>query len=332
MTVTDHIDPISIEHIASHARLDKLALVWGEHVADGPPAGPPGVSFSLWSAVLDKPWLQWHPGQMPDLSMYDVFLINLFHTHDSTHAQQIRDRYPKAKIIVSPDPLLDMVLTHPEWINMFDQMKIADFVACRTMTECAFYSVMLRVPCIYLSSPIGPTEWYMPYRDLPKEDLIVTLDHGFTNGITAPNVAGLANVQRQLRMKVVYVATRDYTQAYAQRAGLQAEFRGYVGLHELASLTAKARLCVDLYASHSVGRQAILSAAVGTPCITSTLCADTPGIKINPFDGLSRLALLAEQMVANSEAFRVMGFADVQEKFSFEASKKRLLDLMERLL
>lgn len=307
---------------------DSLALVWGESVNDLPPAGPPGVSFSLWSTVAGTSWLQWKPGKMPDLANKKVFLVNLFHTPDSTHAQQIRARYPQAYIIVSPDPLIDQIMAHPEWTNMIEQMKIADLIACRTTVECQIYHTLLGKPTAYLSSPIGPDDWYMPYRSIAKENFILALDHGFSPNYTMLNVAALAQFQRDWgrTYAVLYASEREWTRKYAQQVGLKAEFLGNVPFLKMTELTAKARVCLDLYTCHSVGRQAILCAAVGTPIITSKFCVDAPGTKIDPFCDVSFVAPKIASMHNDFEqcqAIRNAGFERVKA-FSFSASRERL--------
>src|SRR5258708_12919997 len=127
----------------SVSMLNSVAIVWGENSNPSPPAEPPGISFSLWSAVLRKPWLKWRLGEMPDLSEYKFFLINLFQTEDSTHAEQIRARFPDAYIIISPDPSLDLVLMHTDWMNMNRHMQFSDLIPSRTHAQCHFSDNML---------------------------------------------------------------------------------------------------------------------------------------------------------------------------------------------
>jgi hypothetical protein len=311
---------------------DRVAFVWGENVSgDGPLTRSPSVSVALWPEVLGCASLRWCEGQMPDISGYDLFLVNLFHTADSTHIAQIRAAQPEAVIVAMPDAPVDQVLSTPEWIEMFRQMALADLIGGRTVYDCQVYGTLLHKPVAWLPSPIGPTEWYLPFRELPKEDYIVAQDHGWTCAMSAHNVAALAAIQRQTGLRVVYAQAFDYTKAYARLAGLEAEFHDHIRFGEFVDLTARARLSVDLYARHSYHRHAVLCAMVGTPVVASAWthpdeCAVVPA---DPFE-IEAAVDLALDMLAHPAIFRRAGYA-AAERFSFEASRCRVEQLMERV-
>jgi hypothetical protein len=181
----------------------RVAFVWGTGQG-GTPAGPPSVSVSLWPHVLGCPMLRWgFEADCPDLTPYDVFLVNMFATLDGTHIEQIRRARPEATIIAMPDPSLDLVLMIPEWFPMVQQMAMADIIGGRTAHDCAVYGALLRKPTFCLPSPIGPTEFYAKFRDLPKSDYILALDHPMQPDMVAHNVAALAAIQRENECRVL---------------------------------------------------------------------------------------------------------------------------------
>jgi hypothetical protein len=310
---------------------EQVAFVWGENMSgNGPLTGSPSVSVALWPEVLSCAALRWAEGQMPDISGYDVFLVNLFHTPDSTHIAQIRKAKPDAVIVAMPDPSLDLVLLHPEWMPMLEQMALADRIGGRTVFDCEVYGELLNKPTTWLPSPIGPTEWYAPYRELPKEDYILSLDHPMDPYSSAHNVAALAAIQRETGMRVLYASARDATRQYARLAGLEAKWFDWVPFGDFVAMTAKARLSVDLYARHSYHRHAVMCAMVGTPCVAS----GWSGIELDhttvrsPFctgDAVTR----ALNLLAYHSYVRESGFELVEYDFGFEASRQRIAALLE---
>lgn len=310
---------------------ERVAFVWGENVSgDGPLTRSPSVSVALWPEVLGCASLRWAEGQMPDISGYDVFLVNLFHTPDSTHIAQIRAAKPDAVIVAMPDPSLDLVLMHPEWMPMIEQMALADWVGGRTVYDCEVYGELLNKPSIWLPSPIGPTEWYAPYRELAKEDYIVALDHPMDPYTSGHNVAALAAIQRETGIRVLYASAREATKQYAHLAGLQAEWFDWVPFGDFVSMTARARLSVDLYARHSYHRHAVVCAMVGTPCVTSSwsgIAFKWIGMP-SPFatgDAVGE----ALAFIEHGELIRQQGFELVEKAFGFEASYQRIVSLLE---
>ena len=320
------------------ADFSRVAFVWGT-AQGGTPAGPPSVSVSLWPHVLDCPLLRWgtNDAALPcplDLSPYDVFLVNLFMTGDAHHIEQIRRARPDATIIAMPDPSLDLVLAHPDWMPLLRQMQQADVIAGRTVHDYEVYRALFAgKSCAYLPSPIGPTEYYMQWRDYQNEDYIVTQDHPLTPGAEAQNVAALALIQKATGMKVVYAAARNHTREYAEMAGLEAEWHGHINFFEFVELTARARLCVDIYARHSYHRQGVLCAMVGTPCVGSTWCGVTGHPQVNPMHPAQAereaLALLNDRRYY--ERVRQQGFRVVEANYTFDACRERLARVIDSI-
>jgi hypothetical protein len=314
--------------------LDNVIFVWGENVNPAPPAPPPTVSVSAWPFLFGKTWLKWDTlADAPPASYTaEVAFVNLFHTSDSTHIEQIKRLNPHCTVVAMPDPCLDLVLSHPDWGPMWEQMALADLIGGRTHADCAVYGTLLGKGTVYLPSPIGPDEFFIPYRNLPRDDYLLTLDHPMQPGMVAQNVAALAAIQRQTGIRVLYAAARDHTRHLARLASLTATFMGNVGWLDFVDLTARARLCVDVYARHSYGRQAVLSAMVGTPFVGSDYCKDAPGEMANPFDPLAIASEACSYLsLGPSRVETQYNYAHVAREFSFTASRARLLQILDRI-
>ena len=89
-------------------------------------------------------------------------------------------------------------------------------------------------------------------------------------------------------------------------------------------------MCVDMYASHSYGRQQVLCAMVGTPCVGSKWCADAPGRKIDPVDP-EAAAAEAKDFLDDGylcETTISTGFMYVERDYSFAASQRRIESIL----
>lgn len=312
--------------------MNNLVLVWAESKSNPGPANPPTISVSAWAAALGLPWQRWNTkyiDTMPtSVREARVAIVNVFHTDDSLHVQQIKSVNPDCYVVACPDASLDMVLMHPEWPHFWQQLAAADAIGGRTHTDCTFYGNMLQKPAFWLPTCIGPTGWFEPYRDLPRGDYVLSLDHGFAPPNTAANVTALAHLQRQTGCKVVYVAERNWTPRYAQLAGLVADFRGHVDFTDMVDLTARASLCVDMYASHAIGRQAILCAMVGTPCVTSDWCEKIDLLGIDLYD--SRATADFAQAVPHWHRPHY-GYQHVEQNYSFVAFRRHVDGMLTRI-
>lgn len=306
---------------------ENVAFVWGENVSEGPLPSSPSVTVALWPKVLECASLRWRDGQMPDVSGYDLFLVNLFHTADSTHIAQIRAAKPEAVIVAMPDPSLELVLMRPEWMPMLEQMALADWIGGRTGYDCQVYGALLNKRTVHLPSPIGPTEWFAQFRDVAKEDYIIALDHPMDPYMSAHNVAALAAVQRETGMRVVYTAARESTKEYARLAGLEAEWHGHVRFPEFVEMTAKARISIDLYARHSYHRHAVVCAMVGTPIVASTWTHPDRGFMAPGIFDIHDAKVTALNLLRSSDEqyqiARCIGFEEA-ERFGFERSRARM--------
>ena len=314
-----------------------IALVWGENESTNNPAKSPSVSVSLWSEIIGSEWNRWDTSDIcnvPDtVRTCKVALVNLFHTADSIHIEQIRQVNLSCYILACPDPSLDLVLSNPSWMNMYKQMQLADAVGGRTHADCDVYGTLLNKPTYYFPSPIGLTEWFLPYRELPKSDYLLTLDHAFAPANTVCNVAAVAAIQRKTGLRVLYAAEREWTKEYAQLAELECEWLGCVPFTEMVDLTARAKLCVDIYSSHSYGRQQVVCGMVGTPIIASEWCEDAPGYHVNPFHPEREMnyALNYLNDPVNYQDAREQGYRWVDNAFSFDASDARLRMLLRQI-
>lgn len=318
--------------------MDNVVFVW-DTAQGGEPAGPPSVSVSLWPHLFGKQWLRpkivnGFGAHMLPVEAWEanVAFVNIFHTTDSTGIQEIKKMNPDCYVIAMPDAPVDLVLEHPEWRNMHQQMALADAIGGRTDVDCDVYGTLLNKPTYYLPSPIGPTEYFAKFRQIPKEDYILSLDHSMSPTNTYCNVAALAAIQRETGIRVLYANEAPWTREYAALAGLKAEWLGKVPFDRFIEITAKARLCVDLYARHSYGRQQVLCAMVGTACVGSSWCENAPGFKNDPFDPQYAAETAIEYLTDKDEmAIAVIdSWAAVQE-FTFDRSRQRLLHILESI-
>jgi hypothetical protein len=314
------------------SEFERIAWVWCENASlPQQPANPPSVGVAMHPHLYGSPWLRWREGEMPDLAPYDALFLNLFHTADSTHAAQIHQRYPDKFLVAMPDANLDLTLMHPQWFNLWEQIAACDLIAGRTHEDCAVYSAFFNKPAVWMPSPIYPLAYFAQLRDTPKADFILTQDHAMHDGLFMQNVAALALIQRETGMKVVYAAARDQTERYAELAGLYAEFPGHVPFFDFIDLTARARVCVDMYTRHSFHRQALLCAAVGTPMVGSEYSSYTGHPQVDPFNPEQALATV-ERLLGNEDDYREtqqLGYEVVVESYGAEACRRRLRNLLE---
>lgn len=310
---------------------DDVVFAWGT-MQGGEPAAPPTVSVSAWPALLGTQWIR----DVRDERLYnaEIAFVNLFHTSDSIHIQRIKERNPACYVVAMPDAPVEVICANAEiWPNVFYQLSQADAIAGRTQADCDVYGALFNKPSYYFPSPIGPDDFFAPFWDTPKEDYVISLDHSFAIRNTTLNVAALAVLQRKTGCRIIYAAERDWTPFQAKLAGLDVEFRGYVNFFDFVELTAKAKLCVDMYAAHSYGRQAVLCGMVGTPCVTSFALEDAPGVHINEYTPYA--AARQAQAMLDSETLwnhvRARSRAAVKTKFSFDACRRRAFGIIEQI-
>lgn len=307
-------------------------MVWGENISGGQPANPPSVGVAMWKDVLPCDLLRWTPDNPPDFNRYDVYLVNIFQTDDSTHCEQIRRARPDALIVGMVDPKIDLVLLHPEWTGIWQQLSFCDVIGGRTPSDCAVYGAFFHKPTVWMPSPIHPLDYFAELRDTPKDDFILAQDHPMNPSPSAHNVAALAAIQRATGLDVIYAAARDWTPDLAKRAGLRATFAGHVPFFDFIGLTARARLMVDLYLFHSYGRQNVLAAAVGTPVVGSSYTLPTGHPQVDPLNPQQALKT-ARMLLDNPGVYRhyqQRGYEAVERDFGVDACRARVRQLIAR--
>lgn len=310
-----------------------VLLVWGENVSGGQPARPPSAGVAMWAQVLGTEWVRWADTPPDAARTCRVALVNVFHTQDSTHCEQLRALNPNCYIIATVDPSLDIVLHTPVYAPLLRQLTFADLIGGRTEHDARVYGALLDKPSIWLPSPIGEMDYFAGFRATPKEDFIVTQDHPMLPNAVAHNVAALAKLQRATGLRVVYAAARFETRALADMAGLDAEFHDHIPFPDFVALTARARLCVDLYLRHSFHRHAVVCAAVGTPMVKSAWTCDTGHPDVDPLDP-DAACDLAERLLNNRSYYRwaqEAGYATVERLYSFAASRQRFAAILRTL-
>lgn len=313
---------------------DRVAFVWGT-AQGGEPAHPPSVSVSLWRDALDVPLLRWgDPADCPDLTPFDIFLVNVFPTSDGTHIEQIRAKRPDAKIIAMVDPTIDLILMNEHTIPMLRQLALADCIGGRTPADCQVYGSVFKQSAEWLPSPIGPTEFYLPYREvIKKQHQILALDHPMNPHQSLQSIAALTLIQHESDYEIVYAAAREITKQYAQIAGLRVEFREHVPFPEFVQLTAESKMCIDPYARTAYHRHAALCAMVGTPCITSQWTTDFGHPKVESPYSIYQICEEAEKLAIDDGWYnlvRAQGFYKVRQ-FDFEHSRDRMEQVINNL-
>jgi hypothetical protein len=289
------------------------------------------IGVGAWSNALQCDRLKWEQEPLPEVRNYKLFLVNLF--PQSQHISHIRTLNPDAVIVAMPDPHLERSLRDGN-LTMLEEMQKADIIGGRTREGCMVYGYLLNKPAVWMPSPID-VDFFVPLRDTPKEDFILTVDHRAEPNLTAQNVAAVAAVQRRYGLKVIYCKPVGNTLAYAKLAGLEADFRIKVPFSEFVHLIARAKFGIDMYAAHAQHRHGQAHAAIGTPIITSHWCNRTGHLVETPFNisavvhGFSELI---DERNTDYDAYQEMrenGFKVVDELYSFEAAQDRIRDLLE---
>jgi hypothetical protein len=285
------------------------------------------IGVGAWPNALQCDRVKWEQEPPPEVRNYKLFLVNLF--PQSQHISHIRTLNPDAVIVAMPDPHLERSLRDGN-LTMLEEMKKADYIGGRTEADCQVYGHLLNKPSVWMPSPID-IDYFVPLRDTPKEDFILTVDHRAEPNLTAQNVAAVAAVQRELGLKVVYCKPQGNTLAYARLAGLEADFRTKVPFTEFVHLIARAKFGIDMYAAHSQHRHGQAHAAIGTPLITSAWCNRTGHLSAEPFH-IKFVINAARELVEDSRLYdsaRQHSSMINEGLYGFEAAKSRIRDFME---
>jgi hypothetical protein len=130
---------------------------------------------------------------------------------------------------------------------------------------------------------------------------------------------------------VIYANATNHTRQVASAAGLTAEFPDKLPFAKFSALAARARIGIDLYAAHSMGRNGIVFAAVGTPCITSRTTQPAGHPQVDPWrpDDAVEEAL---ELIADPHQYRDTATAGYRaiEAYSIQATQARARALLER--
>jgi hypothetical protein len=284
------------------------------------------IGVGAWPNALQCDRVKWEQEPPPEVRNYKLFLVNLF--PQSQHISHIRTLNPDAVIVAMPDPHLERSLRDGN-LTMLEEMKKADYIGGRTEADCQVYGHLLNKPSVWMPSPID-IDYFVPLRDTPKEDFILTVDHRAEPNLTAQNVAAVAAVQRELGLKVVYCKPQGNTLAYARLAGLEADFRTKVPFSEFVHLIARAKFGIDMYAAHAQHRHGQAHAAIGTPLITSVWGNEFGHFVVDsPFSLQAVDAAICLHTSAYAyEVHQHRGFTRI-EQYGFEAAKSRIRDFME---
>ncbi len=316
---------------------ERLALVWTgqpEHTPVGAPAvGTCGLP--LYGSGLPCDVLAWQGNATPDLSKYSTFIVTAFGIGER-HISQIRAVRPNALIIAWPDPPPEHVFLPGLWGQRYElmlaELKLADGIAKRTPDggEMTVFAALADLPLIY-TPIIVLNDANRALRALPKEDYIFTTGHSWEPRYVAHQVAALTLIQRATGLRVVWIAETEQARALARIAGLQADFQGRVSVERFAELAARARLAVDPYHMHSVGRSELLCAGIGTPVIGSTTSIGGMALHVADAWRPDHIAQVALALLDNSDRYneyRQAGMDLVERLYSDVAVRRALQEVV----
>lgn len=316
----------------------RVAFVWGgfpEHTPQRHPEAPL-LGMDGMAGALGCDVLAWE-NEPPDLGRWDVFLVQMFNIGKHQVAQ-IRARRPGAFIVGLPDPppehVFDPGMTDRA-DSLLDELALCDVIGARCLDgrDTAVYAALLDKPWLAMPGPLQTAAWFGALsEEFESEDLIVTCDHSWNPQYTAGNVAAVARLQRETGWPVIYADATPQTQQMARAARMiDVTFYPKLPLADFAALAARARIGIDLYAAHSMGRNGIIFAAVGTPCITSRTTQSAGHPQVDPWRPdeavEAALALINDQgraieaVIAGDQAI---------EAYSVQATRERVGALLER--
>lgn len=299
----------------------------------------PQVSTLLWIEALgieSVPWNDKGTANIDGFDHIDLFLVNIW--ADAPSLSLLKARYPNAKYAALIDMPLEPAI-NGKHRGYFAEMEQADAIIALTPAIGSFLSTLLNKPAYTLRIPVAPTERWLPYRDMEREDYILALDHSYYP-TPAPTIAALAAIQRTTGLPVKFGASlkpegvREEIRYYVELAGLQVEFLPGKSFESFAQVTARARLCVDLVAHHTTGRHELFSAMIGTPCIGSRYTADTGQPQIEPYaidDAMSE----AESILGDVdyyESIRRAGYRETEKHHGYEAVYAQMQHIAEMLM
>lgn len=261
-----------------------ISMVW-TILPPGPIGYEPYIGTHHLHEIVNCDYTFWPEGRgMPNLSAYDVLIVNLF--EDMTHVEAIKRAYPRAWVIALPDSYFDEVFLQRDRgseARFIRQLKAADMIAYVSESNRQFYSAFNK-PMVKIPMPIGTPTYFEDARKLPKQEYIITCDHSpRIVDYTIQNVMTVAQIQKATGLRVIYVNEGAFTPWYAEQFGLKAEFMGYVEFPAYVRMAAQARLGVDMYARHGFGRNELMYAYAGTPFVSGNYTHEGRNAQATPF-------------------------------------------------
>lgn len=319
----------------------RAAMVWnhattpkGQRLGFGAHIG----THVLHNLVEELDELHWPYGGQPDdrVRDYDVLIVNLF--MHSTHIRQIKALHPRAYVIALPDSYMDEVFLGREMAwerNYLDELQAADALGYVSESNWQFYTALLDKPAFHIPIAIGMPAFFSQVRMQRKEDFILAVDHGARLvQMTMPNVAALRRIQQYSGLRVVYVNPSPQTKMYAEVAGLDVEWRGHMVYQDFVNLAGRARLGIDLYARHGMGRNEITLAYAGTPCIGSVQTeALADNTKVQPWYATDA-ALMGIELLTDRQRYQewqVNNLAFVEMRYSFASAARRMRQVLREV-
>lgn len=314
--------------------VSRFAIVWTAGELPYNFVEPGYVGLMLAPSALPCDLLVWKGENVPDLSGYDALLVTVFGIGER-HISQIRARYPHILIVAWPDPPVEHAFAPESWDPRYETMLAeiaqADYIAAHTPDggEMAVYVALTGVPLVQLSTVVV-TDTLRALRDVPKADYLLTTGHFWCPHYVAANVAACALVQQATGIPVVYVAETEQARDLARIAGLRADFRGRVSPKDFADLAARARVGIDLYPMHAVGRAGVLCAAVGTPCVGSNTNGGGSVFRVDPWrpDLAAAMALTLLDNPAVYASVRKAGIEVAEACYSIETLRRAVDNLI----
>lgn len=297
-----------------------LAIVWNKEVSVPTALGMGAhIGFLPVAALLNIPVLQWEPGNPPaGLADYDTILLNVFPS-TLPLAQDIRQAAPHARLIASVDTVPETGLLKPA---ILEQIALADAVGYRADSN-RFYAYLFGKEAVWIPIAVGYPAYFARARQQAKQDFIIVAGHSAAVS-NIGTLAALKRVQGETRLPIKWAGGRDEDKALASRIGLDIEWLPYLVYSDYVTLAARARLGIDLYPAHSVGRNEITLAYAGTPFVGSRMTHCKAGIKVDPFDtqGAYEASLKLLSDSALYDTLREIGIFHVETHFSFIAVRQ----------
>lgn len=251
--------------------------------------GTGDLRHCLLQYVLPCDALNWQEHDAWDIERYDVFIVLFFET-GSTALHWLRQQRPDAKIYVIVDAGNEVLFAPDTWganhRKMLRQLqRDADAIVTwdPTLRHARFLAQIVDKPVVYLPIPLMLPDTVDELRNRSREDVLFALEHKQHPRNPAPTLAALTALQRATGCRVVYTDWADDTTLdMAHAFGLDAEFRA-MKWPEKYDMLSRAKLYVDMYCIHHLGRMQIHAASIGTLSLSSTYTASVGHIQTDPW-------------------------------------------------